>query len=345
MKEENECVFMNAKAAKLHATGSQGSRTLFFRRASQSSDSHSISAAPAFGRAPQDKPGRPLACRRSRYRPLTHDTATLMAVPTTRQPRLAVLAFAALVLPAHSVMQPSDGPFGVLDVSAAAAVGAQSSKGSDECPHGCSGHGSCEGGVCKCAPGFTYYDCSLRVCPSDCSNNGFCYNATCHCHPGWRGADCSVRSCPDECNYHGMCKAGKCVCRSGWKGESCATRACPNECSNHGICTNYKCVCDAGYTGFDCATRACPADCSSHVRFTARTPPGSAAPSPPAPDCAVVTYQSCRSLAGDLLQRHVLLRTWLARHRLQHPDVRQRVLVPRHVRRRCVLVCSRVQRR
>merc|ERR1719331_3062598 len=89
------------------------------------------------------------------------------------------------------------------------------------CPNRCSGNGECFNGQCKCFPGYTYFDCSLRVCPSDCSNNGFCYNATCHCNPGWKGGDCSIQTCPDECNYHGSCKAGKCVCRPGWKGDAC----------------------------------------------------------------------------------------------------------------------------
>lgn len=31
------------------------------------------------------------------------------------------------------------------------------------CPHSCSGHGTCSNGVCQCFPGFTYYDCSLRM--------------------------------------------------------------------------------------------------------------------------------------------------------------------------------------
>ena len=66
------------------------------------------------------------------------------------------------------------------------------------CPHGCSGHGKCVDGECKCFAGFTYYDCSLRVCPNSCSGNGFCYNATCHCHPGWRGADCSAQVVPQR---------------------------------------------------------------------------------------------------------------------------------------------------
>ena len=160
------------------------------------------------------------------------------------------------------------------------------------CPNKCSGNGECFSGTCKCFPGYTYYDCSLRacrasaparthertrtahtprrlaaphlagVCPSDCSNNGFCYNATCHCNPGWKGGDCSIQTCPDECNYHGSCKSGKCVCRPGWKGDACEIRTCPNECSGHGSCVNFKCQCSYGFTGFDCASIACPADCS-----------------------------------------------------------------------------------
>ena len=31
------------------------------------------------------------------------------------------------------------------------------------CPSRCSGNGECFAGKCKCFPGYTYYDCSLRV--------------------------------------------------------------------------------------------------------------------------------------------------------------------------------------
>ena len=33
------------------------------------------------------------------------------------------------------------------------------------CPNKCSGNGECMHGVCKCFPGYTYYDCSLRTRP------------------------------------------------------------------------------------------------------------------------------------------------------------------------------------
>lgn len=33
------------------------------------------------------------------------------------------------------------------------------------CPNKCSGNGECMNGVCKCYPGYTYYDCSLRAPP------------------------------------------------------------------------------------------------------------------------------------------------------------------------------------
>ena len=32
------------------------------------------------------------------------------------------------------------------------------------CPNKCSGNGECFSGTCKCFPGYTYYDCSLRAC-------------------------------------------------------------------------------------------------------------------------------------------------------------------------------------
>ena len=31
------------------------------------------------------------------------------------------------------------------------------------CPSRCSGNGECFAGKCKCFPGYTYYDCSLRA--------------------------------------------------------------------------------------------------------------------------------------------------------------------------------------
>ena len=33
------------------------------------------------------------------------------------------------------------------------------------CPSRCSGNGECFAGKCKCFPGYTYYDCSLREWP------------------------------------------------------------------------------------------------------------------------------------------------------------------------------------
>ena len=38
-------------------------------------------------------------------------------------------------------------------------------EGGDGCPNYCSGNGECMNGVCKCYPGYTYYDCSLRAPP------------------------------------------------------------------------------------------------------------------------------------------------------------------------------------
>ena len=217
------------------------------------------------------------------------------------------------------------------------------------CPNLCSGNGECFAGKCKCFPGYTYYDCSLRaatpakhtpprprprvtlasvrvdgiigkssprcagVCPSDCSNNGFCYNATCHCNPGWKGGDCSIQTCPDECNYHGSCKLGKCVCRPGWNGDACETRTCPNGCSRQGTCVNFKCECKFGFASFDCSSLACPRDCNGKGACYNGAPAGI--------DLTllqgIIPGQRSPSLTHrSPPDRHVLLLSRLARHRL-----------------------------
>jgi len=79
----------------------------------------------------------------------------------------------------------------------------------------CSGRGTCdhEFGECKCADGYTGYNCGRSVCPNDCSGHGKCsfakdissanyadYDAgmtrSCICDGYYSGADCSFRQCP-----------------------------------------------------------------------------------------------------------------------------------------------------
>jgi len=92
--------------------------------------------------------------------------------------------------------------------------------------------------VCKCSPGYTGPDCSLR-CSSGCSGNGECSLvnnlARCMCQPGFVGFDCSL-PCPAAtsggvCSGNGECalavsKSGEqqavCECRSGFAGNSCS---------------------------------------------------------------------------------------------------------------------------
>ena len=67
------------------------------------------------------------------------------------------------------------------------------------------GHGTCHDGVCSCVPGYTFFDCSLRVCPADCSGKGACFDGTCRCEEGFCGADCALKCCPADCSGHGEC--------------------------------------------------------------------------------------------------------------------------------------------
>lgn len=61
------------------------------------------------------------------------------------------------------------------------------------CPHNCSAHGTCLGGVCHCSAGWTGDDCRESVCPHDC-NNGSCdaERRRCICDPFFKGHDCSI---------------------------------------------------------------------------------------------------------------------------------------------------------
>jgi hypothetical protein len=73
------------------------------------------------------------------------------------------------------------------------------------CPNACSRHGTCRNGQCECAPGYTYFDCSIRTCAADCSGQGACFDGVCRCADGFCGSDCSLKCCPNDCSGRGEC--------------------------------------------------------------------------------------------------------------------------------------------
>ncbi|XP_065176918.1 adhesive plaque matrix protein 2-like [Sycon ciliatum] len=56
---------------------------------------------------------------------------------------------------------------------------------------------------------------------------GFCDGGRCRCEPGYKGRTCSERiatvSCYGGCANGGTCRYGSCSCRPGFSGSSCQT--------------------------------------------------------------------------------------------------------------------------
>ena len=120
-----------------------------------------------------------------------------------------------------------------------------------------------------------------------CYNNGTCVAPnTCRCAPGWTGFDCSVPICAQECQHNGNCTLpNRCTCERGWTGAACETAMCAQDCNNGGKCiapdvcecrtwpTSFKDSRDGGgrplfrqpsgdpmytgWTGYDCMTPIC----------------------------------------------------------------------------------------
>jgi len=65
-----------------------------------------------------------------------------------------------------------------------------------KCPGDCSGHGTCDKGLCYCSPQYSGDDCATAniLCGQDskCSDHGTCTNGGCVCSSDYTGNDCSV---------------------------------------------------------------------------------------------------------------------------------------------------------
>ena len=172
------------------------------------------------------------------------------------------------------------------------------------CPKGCSHHGACLNGTCKCDAMFTGNGCHVHQCPGwtestpsdECDGNGVCdhQSGICDCSTGWVGVGCTVRSCPNECLGHGTCGGdGVCSCHTGWTGSDCSsrvvvhgvlsddgegvvecfpgwggsdcnTRTCPKNCTRNGVCVAGQCACFPGWSGRLCQHPACENECYYH---------------------------------------------------------------------------------
>jgi hypothetical protein len=147
----------------------------------------------------------------------------------------------------------------------------------NSCANDCSGNGVCELSICKCRPGFTGSDCSVKQCLGtfcyfdsfsmdqrcvECSSNGSCKaDGTCECQEGWTGTDCSTSVCKNGCS--GVCleqyqfPLHQCVCGPGRSGLDCSDQLCLNACSGRGTCTSSgACECEIGFHGEDCSVYA-----------------------------------------------------------------------------------------
>mmetsp|Transcript_105805 Transcript_105805/g.329863 ORF Transcript_105805/g.329863 Transcript_105805/m.329863 type:complete len:352 (-) Transcript_105805:113-1168(-) len=146
----------------------------------------------------------------------------------------------------------------------------------------CNGHGVCESGACKCAPGWGLLVgktganiCQDRVCPLPCGDHGKCVAGACQCLPGWTGPSCRDPQCLYGCSGHGACvlpslhSPGECICDYGWAGAGCERKGlyglmqrCPRDCSGNGLCLDGRCACNVGFAGPACSEVECGSDFS-----------------------------------------------------------------------------------
>ncbi|GAB5355521.1 hypothetical protein AAMO2058_000212700 [Amorphochlora amoebiformis] len=102
------------------------------------------------------------------------------------------------------------------------------------CPNSCSNRGLCNPSRrrCECLPGYSGADCSRSVAcrpgadgKSGCSMHGLCVGGQCRCSAGWFGGFCEFEWCPKGCGQkegRGKCQTdGSCKCKNGYFGRSC----------------------------------------------------------------------------------------------------------------------------
>ena len=130
----------------------------------------------------------------------------------------------------------------------------------DGCTNGCSGHGTCYWGVCKCEPGWLGSDCSLGAQPSPALARKLSHRRVPISHsPSPRMPPPPPRPtpsltlaarCPSDCcgPSHGLCLAGgTCECQDGF---GPANPDLPNDCCGR------TCTSDCGSAAGPCRIRA-----------------------------------------------------------------------------------------
>eukprot|EP00058_Branchiostoma_floridae_P011776 XP_002597264.1 hypothetical protein BRAFLDRAFT_66399 [Branchiostoma floridae] len=143
----------------------------------------------------------------------------------------------------------------------------------DGCPWMCSGHGSCDKGVCLCDPGYVGIFCvPERPLPrqlKDTFDDASSSRQWLQVLGATRGSSCGILasgaalvfrkeredsnpmnlwalddvyigpSCPDMCHGHGQCRYPSCICDEGYTGDSCKPIAPPltsmKESFHHGV--------------------------------------------------------------------------------------------------------------
>eukprot|EP00924_Labyrinthula_sp_SR-Ha-C_P014134 snap_masked-scaffold_77-processed-gene-0.38-mRNA-1 protein AED:0.12 eAED:0.12 QI:0/-1/0/1/-1/1/1/0/1936 len=145
----------------------------------------------------------------------------------------------------------------------------------DEVFRGCYNNSTCVApNTCRCADGWTGFDCSIPVCNESCSRKeeevaatttdakkffsrgtGNCtFPNTCTCEKGWRGKTCDIPICAQECNNNGKCVAP----------DTCSCWRWPSEIRNNRNLGGWPMFRNSlgdsqltGWTGYDCSTPVC----------------------------------------------------------------------------------------